>query len=139
MPPHKLKDLLTEIEQGRYAVPEIQRPYVWRNSQVKELFEFIYRQYPIGSIIVWEPAREVFGKYEDLFRPLSGELEDKKRNFKYVVIDGQQRLLRAPPCMLLLLLGISSFLCVYHSIGGSQGLGTGSCNLLVRAPACASA
>ena len=93
MPSYQFRDLLAEIEQGRYAVPEIQRPYVWRNSQVKELFESIYRQFPIGSIIMWEPAREVFEKYEDLFRPLSGELEDKKRNFKYVVIDGQQRLL----------------------------------------------
>ena len=88
-----LKDLLTEIEQGRYAVPEIQRPYVWTNPQVRELFESIYKGYPIGSIIVWEPAPEIFERYDDLFRALSKELEDKRRNFKYVVIDGQQRLL----------------------------------------------
>jgi len=88
-----LKDVLTEIEQGRYAVPEIQRPYVWTNPQVEELFESIYKGYPIGSIIVWEPAPEIFEVYGDLFRAFSKELEDKRRNFKYVVIDGQQRLL----------------------------------------------
>ena len=88
-----LRDLLTEIEQGRYAVPEIQRPYVWTNPQVRELFESIYRGYPIGSIIVWEPAPEIFEEYGDLFRAFSKELEDRRRNFKYVVIDGQQRLL----------------------------------------------
>lgn len=88
-----LKDLLTEIEQGRYAVPEIQRPYVWTNPQVRELFESIYKGYPIGSIIVWEPAPEIFEEYGDLFRAFSKELEDRRRNFKYVVIDGQQRLL----------------------------------------------
>ena len=88
-----LKDLLTEIEQGRYAIPEIQRPYVWTNPQVRELFESIYKGYPIGSIIVWEPAPEIFEEYSDLFRAFTKELEDKRRNFKYVVIDGQQRLL----------------------------------------------
>jgi len=88
-----LKDVLTETEQGRYAVPEIQRPYVWTNPQVEELFESIYKGYPIGSIIVWEPAPEIFEVYGDLFRAFSKELEDKRRNFKYVVIDGQQRLL----------------------------------------------
>ena len=88
-----LKDLLAEIEQGRYAVPEIQRPFVWTNSQVRELFESIYKGYPIGSIIVWEPAAEIFEEYSDLFRALSKELEDRRRNFKYMVIDGQQRLL----------------------------------------------
>jgi len=88
-----LKDLLAEIEQGRYAIPEIQRPYVWTNPQIRELFESIYRGYPVGSIIVWEPAPQIFEKYGDLFRALSKELEEKRRNFKYVVIDGQQRLL----------------------------------------------
>lgn len=84
---------MAEIEQGRYAVPEIQRPYVWTNPQVRELFESIYRGYPIGSIIVWEPAPEIFEEYDDLFRAFSKELEGRRRNFKYVVIDGQQRLL----------------------------------------------
>ena len=88
-----LMDLLAEIEQGRYAIPEIQRPYVWTNPQVKELFESIYKGYPIGSIIVWKPASEIFEEYGDLFGALSKELEDRKRNFEYVVIDGQQRLL----------------------------------------------
>jgi len=88
-----LKDLLAEIEQGRFAVPEIQRPYVWNNQQVRELFESIYNGYPIGSIIVWEPAPEIFDDYDDLFRAFSKELEDKRSNFKYMVIDGQQRLL----------------------------------------------
>ncbi len=88
-----LKDLLVDIEQGLYALPEIQRPYVWRNPQVRQLFESIYNNYPIGAIIVWEPAREVFEHYSDLFRPLSRELEDVQNNFKYLVIDGQQRML----------------------------------------------
>jgi len=87
-----LIDLLSEIEQGRYAVPEIQRPYVWTNPQIKELFESIYKGYPIGSIIAWKPPSEIFEEYGDLFKALSKELEDKRRNFEYVVIDGQQRL-----------------------------------------------
>lgn len=88
-----LEDLLAEIEEGVFALPEIQRPYVWTNPQVRELFESIYQGYPIGSIIVWEPAPEIFKEYPDLFRAFSKELEEKRHNFKYVVIDGQQRML----------------------------------------------
>ncbi len=73
-----LRDLLVEIEQGRYAIPEIQRPYVRTNSQVRELFESIYKGYPIRSIIIWEPAPEIFINYNDLFRALSKELESKR-------------------------------------------------------------
>jgi len=87
-----LRELLTQIEQGRYALPEVQRPYVWRNAQVRDLLESIYRGYPIGSIIVWNISRDVLKEYSDLFRPLIKELEDRKENFEYLVIDGQQRL-----------------------------------------------
>ena len=86
-----LRELLTQIEQGRYALPEVQRPYVWRNAQVRDLLESIYRGYPIGSIIVWNISRDVLKEYSDLFRPLIKELEDRGGNFEYLVIDGQQR------------------------------------------------
>lgn len=90
MPP--IKDVLIDVNQGLYVVPEIQRPFVWSNSQVRELFESIYRGYPIGSIIVWGLVPEILENYGDLFRPLSEDLRSRVNNARYVVIDGQQRL-----------------------------------------------
>jgi len=87
-----LRELLTQIEQGRYALPEVQRPYVWRNAQVRDLLESIYIGYPIGSIMVWKIPRSVLEGYSDLFKSLTKELEDQKGNIEYLVIDGQQRL-----------------------------------------------
>jgi len=87
-----LNDVIKKIDQGRYAIPEIQRPYVWKNQQVLELFNSMYQNLPIGSILVWDMPRELVETYGDLLRPLVDELEDRRKNFQYMVIDGQQRL-----------------------------------------------
>jgi hypothetical protein len=89
----ELRDLLVKIEEGVFAIPEVQRPFVWRNPQIVDLFNSIYQGFPIGSIIVWDAPKDVFTTYSDLFRPLSKDLEEKTANFRYIVIDGQQRLL----------------------------------------------
>ena len=89
----ELRDLLTKIEEGIFAIPEVQRPFVWRNPQIVELFNSIYQGFPIGSIIVWDAPKNIFENYPDLFRPLSKDLDVKTGNFRYIVIDGQQRLL----------------------------------------------
>ena len=105
-----LRELLAQIEQGRYALPEVQRPYVWRNAQIRDLLESVYRGYPIGSIIVWNIPRGVLEEYSDLFRPLIKELEDRTENFEYLVIDGQQRLVS-------LLLAKRGSITVYYEYG----------------------
>jgi hypothetical protein len=87
-----LSDLFVELAEGRYALPEVQRHYEWRNSQIRGLFESIYRGYPVGSIIVWSMPKEVVENYSDLLRPLTEELNDRRKNLQYLVIDGQQRL-----------------------------------------------
>jgi len=87
-----IRDLLSEVEEGRYALPEVQRPYVWGNKKVKELFESIYKGYPIGSIIVWNMPEKIIENYSELLRPLTQDLDNQRNNFQYMVIDGQQRL-----------------------------------------------
>ena len=73
-------------------MPEIQRAFVWENRKVRELIDSIYRNYPIGALLVWNMQREFIEEYKDLLRPLTEDLETKKSNFQYMVIDGQQRL-----------------------------------------------
>jgi hypothetical protein len=88
----QLRELLQQIEEGRYAIPEIQRPFVWRNRQVLGLFESIYKKIPIGTLLVWDMPRQFIEDYNDLLRPLTDNLEPKRLNFRYMVLDGQQRL-----------------------------------------------
>jgi hypothetical protein len=87
-----LKDLLNEIEAGFFTVPEIQRRFIWRNPQIRELLSSIYKQYPIGSIVYWDIPNEILRdeSLRELFRPLADDLP--LENARYTVIDGQQRL-----------------------------------------------
>jgi uncharacterized protein with ParB-like and HNH nuclease domain len=87
-----LKDVLSEIGKGFFTVPEIQRRFVWRNSQIRELLLSIYNQYPIGSIVYWDIPNEILRdeSLRELFRPLADDLPVE--NARHAIIDGQQRL-----------------------------------------------
>lgn len=73
-----IQSLLTWIQSGEVAIPEIQRPFVWSNSKVRDLMDSLYRGYPIGYLIAW---RNPSVKLKD------GSTSSGKR----VLIDGQQR------------------------------------------------
>ncbi len=85
-----LSELLRQIEAGFYVVPEIQRSFVWRNPQVRDLAASVYSDFPIGAIIYWEMPNDFTEEYGDLIRPLTDDL--RTDNGRYMVIDGQQRL-----------------------------------------------
>ena len=42
------------IEANDIAIPEIQRPFVWRRAQVRDLMDSLYKGYPTGYIIIWK-------------------------------------------------------------------------------------
>ncbi len=44
-----------DFASGDLAIPEIQRDVVWKPDQVKELISSVFRQYPCGSLIFWQP------------------------------------------------------------------------------------
>lgn len=61
MPPTLYKDtnyslthLIEEIKHGKIALPDIQRPFVWSPTRVRDLFDSMYRGYPIGTLLFWE-------------------------------------------------------------------------------------
>ena len=74
-----IKGLLGLIEAKDIAIPEIQRPFVWRNSQVRDLIDSLYKGYPTGYIILWKNPNV---KLKD------GTISSGKK----VIIDGQQRI-----------------------------------------------
>ena len=77
--PHPIETLLTWVKSGEIAIPEIQRPFVWEATKVRNLLDSLYHGYPIGYLIVW---RNPTIKLKD------GAASAGKR----ILIDGQQRI-----------------------------------------------
>ena len=76
--PHPIETLLTWVRSEEIAIPEIQRPFVWDATKVRNLLDSLYRGYPVGYLIAW---RNPTVKLKD------GSSSAGKR----VLIDGQQR------------------------------------------------
>lgn len=84
----KIFELVEEVARQDLVLPEIQRRYVWRSTQVRDLFDSLYRGYPVGSILVWERSAGEEGRACDV-----GEAAGTRRsNQKSLLLDGQQRL-----------------------------------------------
>jgi hypothetical protein len=73
-----VQTILGYIEAGDIAIPEIQRPFVWSATQVRDLLDSLYNGYPTGYLIVWQNPNV--------------KLKDGKDAIgKKALIDGQQR------------------------------------------------
>jgi hypothetical protein len=81
---YPLSSLLNDIENGDIALPDIQRPFVWKPTQIRDLFDSLFRGFPAGFILLWEITTEK--------RVKKIGVEEKKREPRFLVIDGQQRL-----------------------------------------------
>jgi uncharacterized protein with ParB-like and HNH nuclease domain len=53
-----IKDVLTEIENGKLFLPAIQRKFVWNEEQITKLFDSLMRGYPIGTFLFWDIDKE---------------------------------------------------------------------------------
>lgn len=49
--PHPIETLLTWVKSGEIAIPEIQRPFVWEATKVRNLLDSLYQGYPVGYLI----------------------------------------------------------------------------------------
>ncbi len=76
--PHPIETLLTWVKSGEIAIPEIQRPFVWEGTKVRNLLDSLYRGYPVGYLIAWR---------NPTVRLKDGSTSAGKR----ILIDGQQR------------------------------------------------
>ncbi len=85
-----LRKLRSRIERGIFAVPELQREFVWNARKACDLLDSIYSNYPIGTILVWKTGRRNEGQLRKQlhilphFNPQNQEI--------FFLIDGQQRL-----------------------------------------------
>ncbi|MGH8233013.1 MAG: GmrSD restriction endonuclease domain-containing protein [Rhodanobacteraceae bacterium] len=76
--PYAIEILLAWVKSGEIAVPEIQRPFVWEATKVRNLLDSLYQGYPVGYLIAW--------------RNPTVKLKDGTPSIgKRILIDGQQR------------------------------------------------
>ncbi|MGN8728752.1 GmrSD restriction endonuclease domain-containing protein [Hornefia butyriciproducens] len=77
--------LIEKIDSGELGLPELQRPFIWKDTKVRDLFDSMLHGYPIGYLMLWEcPTLEK-----------KKTIGAEKHSFdapKEVIIDGQQRL-----------------------------------------------
>lgn len=74
-----VSNLLSMVQMGEIAIPEIQRPFVWKPDKVTELIDSLYNGFPIGYIITWQSPNV--------------KLKDGNSSAgKKILIDGQQRI-----------------------------------------------
>ncbi len=76
---YTVENIINWVKSGEIAIPEIQRPFVWSSTKVRDLMDSLYQGYPVGYIISW---RNPDVKLKD------GSLSMGKK----VLIDGQQRI-----------------------------------------------
>lgn len=92
----RIEQLANRVLVGDIILPEFQRPFVWKRKQILELLDSIYRNYPIGSALLWESRQELASK-----RSIA-DLEVGERSQNYPVnylLDGQQRLSTICGCL----------------------------------------
>lgn len=85
----KISTLVDLVSHKKLVLPEMQRRYVWLSTQVRDLFDSLYRGYPVGSILVWErPVEHVEGRELDVGETAGRSYEVTSE----LLLDGQQRL-----------------------------------------------
>ena len=85
--PSKVGDLVKDVRNGRIGLPDLQRPFVWKDNKVRELFDSMLKGYPIGYIMLWESPSDYESKKSSI-----GDNQKTYDEPKELVIDGQQRL-----------------------------------------------
>ena len=76
--------LIEDIELGRIGLPELQRPFVWPNVNVRDLFDSLYRGYPVGFLLLWKTGAN------DALKSIGTGA--KQSVPELAIVDGQQRL-----------------------------------------------
>ncbi|MBK5443273.1 DUF262 domain-containing protein [Peribacillus sp. TH24] len=74
-----VETVLSWVNAGEIAIPEIQRPFVWNASKVRDLMDSLYQGFPVGYLITWK-------------NPDTNLKDGTTSHGKKILIDGQQRI-----------------------------------------------
>ena len=81
---YSLMHIVEDIKSGSIALPDIQRPFVWNTAKVRDLFDSMYKGFPVGTLVFWETGAETGTRH------IHGS--EGERVPKLLIVDGQQRL-----------------------------------------------
>ncbi len=81
---YNVNGLLSCIQYGQIALPEIQRPFVWSNARVRDLFDSMYKGFPVGYLLLWSTGTDAGAKQIGT--------DAKQAAPSLLIVDGQQRL-----------------------------------------------
>ena len=81
---YNLTTLIQQIDLGVIGLPDIQRPFVWKDTKVRDLFDSMYKGYPVGYFLFWANAN-IEGT-----KGIGTAIKQKHPTL--LIVDGQQRL-----------------------------------------------
>ena len=81
---YNLQSLIHQIDMGTIGLPDIQRPFVWKDTKVRDLFDSMYKGYPVGYFLFWENGLSNSSR--------SIGTNGKQKTPDLLIVDGQQRL-----------------------------------------------
>ena len=81
---YSLSALVEMIRRGEIALPDIQRPFRWKSTKVRDLFDSMYRGFPVGNLIFWLTGAETDARRIGTDTPEAAP--------RLMIVDGQQRL-----------------------------------------------
>lgn len=81
---YNLQSLIQQIDLGTIGLPDIQRPFVWKDTKVRDLFDSMYKGYPVGYFLFWANALSNDSK--------TIGTDGKQKSPDLLIVDGQQRL-----------------------------------------------
>lgn len=86
-----LRKLKAKFDERVFAIPQMQRSYVWRRDSICKLMDSIYKNYPIGIALVWETKTSKAFEIRPNSKTIIPQYR-KQAPIAEVIIDGQQRL-----------------------------------------------
>lgn len=79
---YSVKLLIENIDRGQIGLPDLQRPFVWPTKKIRDLFDSMYRGFPVGYLLFWQSASD--GRQIGI--------DGKQSAPSLLIVDGQQRL-----------------------------------------------
>lgn len=76
--------LVEQIDSGELGLPDLQRPFVWKRSKIRDLLDSLYHGFPAGYLLFWRTSTNIDSH--------AIGTESEKKIQQYMIVDGQQRL-----------------------------------------------
>jgi len=83
----KIRDIFQNCDKGRWKIPNFQRYFDWKEKDIRDLLESIFRDYYVGSFLLWDIDKEPPLRIE----PILGT-DPKDAQTLSIILDGQQRM-----------------------------------------------